>query len=103
MRKRLLSRDRVVPNQLWKYRQRMGFTQQQVASLVGYVSQADISNFERGRKLPSLRMALRLEIVYRTPVAFLYPDLYARLKTALRAKEERLRPKWEGHEAETAA
>lgn len=103
MTKGLLCGRRATPNRLWKYRRRIGFTQHQVAALVGYVSRTDISHFEAGRKLPSLLMALRLEIVYRVPVAFLYPDLYGRLKAALRAKEERLRAKWDGHEAQTSA
>ncbi len=68
----------------------MGFTQYQVASLLGYHTAVDISQFEHGQKLPSLVMALKFEIVYRVPVAFLFPDLYLQLKDKLRAREERL-------------
>src|SRR5947209_1519023 len=80
-----------LPNRLWQYRKRMGFTQKQVADIMGYISRAEISDFERGDKLPSFVSALKLEIVYRVPVAFLFPTLYARLKVQLREKEERLR------------
>ena len=91
-----------LPNRLWQYRKRMGFTQQEVAAMLGYLSRAEISDFERGDKLPSFVSALKLEIVYRVPVAFLFPALYARLKVQLRDKEERLRPAKARSENETA-
>ena len=78
-----------VANRLWKYRHRMGFTQRQVAELLGCHSKGDISHYERGDKLPSLITGLKLEIVYRVPVAFLFPEFYATLKATIRAKEER--------------
>lgn len=89
-------------NALWKYRKRMGFSQSQVAEILGYVSQADISRLEHGRKLPSLIGALKLEIVYRVPVAFLFPELYARLKAKLREREEELRREWDSHAPKAA-
>ena len=61
-----------------------------MADLVGYHTPSEISRFERGERLPSLVMALKLEIVYHTPVAFLFPDLYLRLRESIRAKQEEL-------------
>lgn len=78
----------------------MGFTQEQVAAILGYVSPAHVGHWERGRKLPSLITALKLEIVYRVPVAFLFPELHARLRADLRQREERLRARWEGRKPE---
>ena len=69
----------------------MGFSQEEVAAILGYLSATHISEVEHGRKLPSFITALKLEIVYRVPVAFLFQDLYMRLRTGLRAREERLR------------
>ena len=77
------------PNRLWRYRRRMGFSQAQVGELAGYLSGADVSRFERGERLPSLILALKLEAIYRVPVAFLYHDLYLRLRDDIHAKEER--------------
>jgi transcriptional regulator with XRE-family HTH domain len=73
-------------NRLWRYRRRSGLSQQQVANLAGYLSPSDISRFERGERLPSLLMALKLEIIYQAPVAFLYEDLYLRLRAAVAEK-----------------
>ncbi len=87
---------RPVSNRLWKYRKRMNFTQRQVSQILGYLSPATISAYEHGRKLPSFLTALKLEIVYRVPVAFLFPEHYGRLKTALREREDELRGTWKG-------
>lgn len=81
------------PNRLWRQRRRVGLSQQRVAELVGYHTSGEISRFERGERLPSLVMALKLEIVYHTPVAFLFPDLYLRLREGIQAKQEDCDPR----------
>ncbi len=50
-----------------------------------------VSHYEHGRALPPLTTALSLELIYRVPVAFLFPDLYEGLRTQIRAQEEALR------------
>lgn len=45
-----------------------------------------------GERIPGLVNALKLEIVYRMPVAFLFRDLYSNLKNEVREREERMRP-----------
>lgn len=81
------------PNQLVLYRRRMGFSQKHVAQLLGHKDASLLSHYERGRRLPTLLTALRLEIVYRVPVAFLYRDLYEELREEIRAQEEEMRQK----------
>ena len=76
----------------------MGFTQKRAAAILGYVTPTHLSEYERGQYLPSLVAALKLDILYRVPVAFLFPDLYAQLKAKLRAKEERLWAEREAYE-----
>lgn len=101
MKKHVLATPRRrTPNQLWKYRTRMGFTQRQVGAILGYTPTTALSEYERGRKLPRLVTALKLEIVYRVPVAFLYPELYRKLKAELRGREAHLREEWERAAAE---
>lgn len=86
------------PNRLWHYRKRMGFTQRQAAAILGDLRVGDLSHFERGHRLPNLVTALKLEILYRTPVSYLYPELYAALKRTLRQRDDRLRAEWEGRD-----
>jgi transcriptional regulator with XRE-family HTH domain len=66
----------------------MGFTQKQVAQLLGHRDASMISHYEHGRALPPMAVALSLEIVYRVPVAFLFPAMYDELKQLIRRKEE---------------
>jgi transcriptional regulator with XRE-family HTH domain len=66
----------------------MGFTQKQVARLLGQHDTTMISHYEHGRALPPLVAALGLEIILRTPVAFLFPGMYDELKRRIRTQEE---------------
>ena len=78
------------PNNLIIYRQRMGFTQAQVAQLLGQRDTKRISNLELGRRLPSLPTSLRLAVIYRVPVDFLYSDLYSSFRDQIRDREKML-------------
>jgi transcriptional regulator with XRE-family HTH domain len=69
----------------------MGFSQKSVAQALGLSETSVLSRYERGTRIPGLVNALKLEIVYRMPVAFLYRDLYLEIKEEIRKKEERLR------------
>ena len=75
-------------NNLILYRKRMGFTQKQVARLLGHRDTSMVSHYERGRSLPPLIVALGFEIIFRVPVAFLFPALYDTLKQQIRRQEE---------------
>ena len=66
----------------------MGFTQKRVAELLGKSDATMITHYEHGRALPPLAVALSLEIIYRVPVAFLFPGMYEDLKCRIRADEE---------------
>ncbi len=74
-------------NELVVYRRRWGLSQKRVASLLGHRDTSMLSRYENGRSLPPLDTALRLEIIYRAPVAYLYYKLYASLRGHIRSKE----------------
>ncbi len=75
-------------NNLWAYRKKTGLSQKSVAFYLGQKTASQLSHYEQGGKIPGLINALKLEIVYRTPVAFLFHDLYRKLKEDIRKKEE---------------
>lgn len=82
-------------NSLWAARKKMGFTQTRVAQALGLRRTSILSRYEHGTRIPSLENALKLEIVYRTPVAFLFDDLYINLKRKIRQREDRIRQREE--------
>ena len=77
-------------NDLALYRRKRGFSQKLVAHLIGHKTHSALSLYEHGRALPPLTTALKLEIVLRTPVAFLFPNLYDNLKQGIRSEEDRM-------------
>jgi transcriptional regulator with XRE-family HTH domain len=76
-------------NSLLLYRRRMGFSQKHIARLLGHPTTQMLSRYERGDCLPPLLTALRLEIIYRVPVAFLYGSIYDAIRHETRESEEK--------------
>ena len=66
----------------------MGFSQKHVAGLLGFGDSSMVSRYERGHSLPSLALALKLGIVLRVPVEFLFPNLYENLRLRIRKEED---------------
>jgi transcriptional regulator with XRE-family HTH domain len=79
-----------VKNHLLLYRKRQKLSQKAVAVLLGRRNSTMLSRYENGKSLPPLSTALRLEIIYRVPVAFLFPRMYDDLRIRIRDKEGRL-------------
>lgn len=69
-----------INNRLWQARHRAGLEQKQVARLLGHKNCDQISRYERGARLPGLRIALKLEIIYRTPISNLFPEHYQKYR-----------------------
>jgi len=76
-----------ITNRLWTYRKKVGFSQKRAAYFLGFKGTNAISRYEHGSKLPGLINALKLEIVYRTPVAFLFGEVYEKLKKEIKKLE----------------
>ena len=99
---------KTILNNLWTYRKRFGLSQKQAAFLLDHKTTSQLSRYEKGTKVPGLETALKLEILYRVPVAFLFYDCYQKLKDEIRSKEDSLRmqagsesridTRWEGED-----
>lgn len=76
------------PNQLTIARRQRGLGRKCAARLIGHRSIWMLARYEAGRALPPLRTALKLEILFRRPVAFLWPDLYSELRQQIRKRED---------------
>ena|ERR1700680_109998 len=79
------------PNTLDTYRRKLRFTSRYVTRLLGYVHVSQLSRYETGQRQPSLENALKLAIILRTPVEFLFPSLFVDLRKNIRAEEERFK------------
>src|SRR5713101_6341914 len=64
-----------LPNNLWLARKRLGWSQKWVAALLGRRSVSVISEYEHGVKTPPLPIALKLQLIYQTPLGELFPAL----------------------------
>ena len=80
-----------IPNSLRLYRRKNGLSQKDIARLLGHKSSTAVSSYEQGTKSPHLLNLLKLEIINRVPVAYLYWDCYRTLRQEIRRKEELLR------------
>ena len=58
-------------------RKKIGLEQKQVALILGHKTTNQISRYERGTKLPNLKTAFKLGIIYRLPVHVLLYGFYA--------------------------
>lgn len=70
------------------YRRRSGFSQDDVAFLLGSASGAKVSRYERRARRPSLETALAYEAIFQVPVSELFAGLYRKVEreTAARAQ-----------------
>lgn len=78
-------------NELSVARISRGLSRKTVAKVLGYTRTTALTHFERGCRLPSLKRALQLEILYRRPVAFLFPDMYVSLREDIRVREKAIK------------
>ena len=95
-----MAKTRRIKNSLWAARMRMGFSQKSVACALGLKRTSVLSRYEHGTRTPGLVNALKLEIVYRMPVAFLFRVFTERLKTEIGERGtnqvlgRRIGPRW---------
>jgi transcriptional regulator with XRE-family HTH domain len=96
-----MTNDRI-NNDLMIVRRNRGLNRKQVAALLGYRSTSTVARHEQGKYRPSLDVLLQLEILYRTPIAYLYPQLYQRLRSEVRNREGALLPSVDSPASEEA-
>ena len=91
MRGKRNNKPKRIDNRLWKYRKIINYNQKQIALLLGHESSSQISNWEKGRKRPNLRNALKLAHVLKIPVESLFLGLALNLKEEIKANEEKFK------------
>ena len=86
-------------NRLWIARKRAGYSQKWLRTLLCKKSLSSISEYEHGRKLPPLPVALKLQLIYGTPLAELFPNLQSRLAQEVTVAKQKL-PSTQNREVE---
>ena len=79
---------RHIPNRLRKHRKLMGYTQKEVAVLLGVNATDRISQWEQGLTLPNAVNLIKLSLVYHVFPTDLYYDLMSNLRKEI---EERMK------------
>lgn len=77
-------------NYLRMYRRRAGFSQDDVALLLGVKSGAKVCRYEKRRRVPTLQTALAYEVIFRVPVRELFRGAYQKLENEVSKRAERL-------------
>ncbi len=80
-------------NHLWKYRNRMGYSQSDVAEILDFSNSSQICQWEKGARVPTLENIFKLSILYRAPVIFLFLPWYVATREEIRDREEKWRIK----------
>lgn len=83
-------RAQKLENYLRTYRKQSGLTQREVAFLLGCETGAQVSRYERRRRLPPLRTALAFEAIFGVPVERLFAGIRETVGANVEERIERL-------------
>src|SRR5713226_5860932 len=87
-------------NYLRAYRKRSGLTQLEVAFLLGCENGAQVSRYEKRRRLPPLRTALACEAVFGVPVSELFAGMRDRANRQIGKRLLELRSRLQANSAQ---
>ena len=93
--KKKWKRHRKYRNHLRRHRRAMGYSQTDIAWMLGINDTDIISRWELGICLPSSKYLFKLESIYHTLAAALYYDLTLQIREELRLKEAEFRKRVE--------
>lgn len=68
---------------LRRLRRSYGFTQKEIANILGFKSRTQLSRVERGERTPRLEQLVRARILFRTPISELIPATWSRIVNGL--------------------
>lgn len=80
--------SREYPNAIRQYRRKRGLKIAEVTRRLGRSSKAHVAHWEKGRKLPTLANALRLQLILQCPIEILFLDLRNALRDEIQSRLE---------------
>jgi transcriptional regulator with XRE-family HTH domain len=84
------NQNKTLCNRLWYFRKRDRLGQKQLAYLMGHVSAAHVSHYERGTTCPGFRNLIKLEIIFSTSARALFPEITSQIEKEIRRRQRRL-------------
>jgi transcriptional regulator with XRE-family HTH domain len=73
-------------NQLERIRLSRNLLPEQVSNLLGFKTTRSMTHFEKGRRIPSLKIALELAIIYNVPIRVMLDGYYEACLAEVRAR-----------------
>lgn len=86
-------------NRLWAARKEIGYSQQEVAYLLGHKNSPQISRWEKGHSMPNTIDLLKLSAIYHRLANDLYWDLFLDLREGVNERRKTVKQENEGYEA----
>ncbi len=84
-----------LPNYLRLYRKRLGFSEHEIALLLGVRHGSQVSRYEHFYRVPSLRTALAYHAIFRTSNPEIFGGLFQKVEGQVRKRARRLLRKLE--------
>lgn len=69
------------------HRKKSGFSQRELAAVLGFLTEIQVSRHERSVTIPGLMIALGYEAIFRAPISEIFPGLYRAVEAGI---EDRL-------------
>jgi len=84
-------RKKPIKNYIRTHRLKRGFSQREVATLLGHKGQALVSHWEKGTKIPTLENFFRLAAILKIfPAEMLYKELLDQIRDEILQRKKRL-------------
>ncbi len=80
-------REIITQNNLWQARKRSHLERKQVSFLLSKKSNDELSLYERGLYVPNLQTAIKLELIYHTPVKLLFQNLFTQCRKEIQERK----------------
>jgi transcriptional regulator with XRE-family HTH domain len=87
--------SRKLPNYLRLHRKRIGFSEDEIAFLLGVHTAGQVSRYEHFHRVPSLLTALAYHVIFRTSPPELFGGKYQKVEQQIRRRAKRLLRKFE--------
>ena len=76
-----------IASYLRTHRKKSGLSQRELASILGFLTEIQVSRHERSVTIPGLMIALGYEAIFRAPISEIFPGLFRAVEASI---EDRL-------------